>query len=175
MRGKYLTPEDVANEFGVHPETVRRWIHQGKLRAFKPGREHKILPTDLEEFMRAREVVPKEAKAELVPPELREIALELLAMSDVAQISHRAEEWAKGSSEAGAEAGADSMEAVLRLEALRTAVEPDYQAYKAAAPGERLPGALWAPLGIMAAKWAMLYRLADRGELSPEEAAEVYA
>jgi len=56
---KFRGVQEVADELGVDVQTVRRWIHAGKLRAFKPGKEYRVRETDLEEFLRAREVVPK--------------------------------------------------------------------------------------------------------------------
>jgi excisionase family DNA binding protein len=49
----------IADELGVDVQTVRRWIHSGKLKAFKPGKEYRIREADLEEFLAAREVRPK--------------------------------------------------------------------------------------------------------------------
>lgn len=52
--------EEVAERLLVDPQTVRRWIKSGKLKAYKPGREFRIKSTDLEEFLETREVAPKE-------------------------------------------------------------------------------------------------------------------
>jgi excisionase family DNA binding protein len=49
----------IAEELGVDVQTVRRWIHSGRLRAFKPGKEYRVRESDLEEFLAAREVRPK--------------------------------------------------------------------------------------------------------------------
>jgi excisionase family DNA binding protein len=49
----------IADELGVDVQTVRRWIHSGKLKAFKPGKEYRVREADLEEFLTAREVRPK--------------------------------------------------------------------------------------------------------------------
>jgi excisionase family DNA binding protein len=54
-----LSLEDVARRLQVSDQTVRRWIKSGKLAAYKPGLEWRIKPSDLEEFLRAREVRPK--------------------------------------------------------------------------------------------------------------------
>jgi excisionase family DNA binding protein len=54
---------EVADELAVDVQTVRRWIHAGELRAFKPGKEFRIRHSDLEEFLRAREVRPKDRAA----------------------------------------------------------------------------------------------------------------
>jgi excisionase family DNA binding protein len=54
-----LSLPEAANRLGVSVYTVRRWIKDGKLRAFKPGKEYRVREADLEEFLRAREVRPK--------------------------------------------------------------------------------------------------------------------
>jgi excisionase family DNA binding protein len=54
-----LSPEEVGERLGVSVYTVRRWIKEGKLRGFKPGKEYRVRVADLEEFFRAREVRPK--------------------------------------------------------------------------------------------------------------------
>jgi excisionase family DNA binding protein len=54
-----LSLPEAADRLGVSVYTVRRWIKDGKLRAFKPGKEYRIREVDLEEFLQAREVRPK--------------------------------------------------------------------------------------------------------------------
>jgi excisionase family DNA binding protein len=54
-----LSLPEAGDRLGVSVYTVRRWIKDGKLRAFKPGKEYRIREADLEEFLRAREVHPK--------------------------------------------------------------------------------------------------------------------
>jgi excisionase family DNA binding protein len=54
-----LSPQEAADRLGVSVYTVRRWIKDGKLRAFRPGKEYRLREPDLEEFLRAREVRPK--------------------------------------------------------------------------------------------------------------------
>jgi len=51
---------EAAERLGVSIYTVRRWIKDGKLRAFRPGKEYRVREADLEEFLAAREVRPKE-------------------------------------------------------------------------------------------------------------------
>jgi excisionase family DNA binding protein len=43
-----LTVPQVAKRTGRNPETIRRWIRQGKLRASKVGTQHVIEEQDLE-------------------------------------------------------------------------------------------------------------------------------
>ena len=66
----YRGVHDIADELGVDVQTVRRWIHSGKLRAFKPGKEYRVREADLEEFLRAREVRPKAPRRSPLEPTL---------------------------------------------------------------------------------------------------------
>lgn len=45
-----LTVPEVARRVGRNPETVRRWIREGKLPARKVGTQHVIEEADLEAF-----------------------------------------------------------------------------------------------------------------------------
>jgi excisionase family DNA binding protein len=54
-----LSLQEAADRLGVSVYTVRRWIKDGKLRAIKPGKEYRVRQSDLEEFLRSREVHPK--------------------------------------------------------------------------------------------------------------------
>jgi excisionase family DNA binding protein len=45
-----LTVPQVARRVGRNPETVRRWIREGKLRASKVGTQHVIEERDLEQM-----------------------------------------------------------------------------------------------------------------------------
>ena len=42
-----LTVPEAARRAGRHPETIRRWIREGRLRAHKVGTQHVIEPDDL--------------------------------------------------------------------------------------------------------------------------------
>jgi excisionase family DNA binding protein len=46
-----LTVPEVARRAGRNPETIRRWIREGKLPARKIGTQHVIDETDLESFL----------------------------------------------------------------------------------------------------------------------------
>ena len=48
-----LTVEQVAERFGRSPGTVRDWIRAKKLRAYPFGKEYRVTPAALEEFIRA--------------------------------------------------------------------------------------------------------------------------
>ncbi len=65
MAVAFLSLHDVGDELGVSVQTVRRWVKAGALPAYKPGKEYRIKPSDLEEFLKTREVGPK---VESAPP-----------------------------------------------------------------------------------------------------------
>ncbi len=69
---RFMALQEVAEALGVDVQTVRRWIHDGKLRAFKPGKEYRVREADLEEFLQAREVRPKDVAPPLRVEERRE-------------------------------------------------------------------------------------------------------
>lgn len=53
-----LTVPEAARRAGRDPETVRRWIRHGKLRARKIGTQHVIEESDLEALLADREMLP---------------------------------------------------------------------------------------------------------------------
>lgn len=57
-----LTVPEAARRVGRNPETVRRWIREGKLRASKVGTQHVIDEAALDELLREEDVLP-------LPPE----------------------------------------------------------------------------------------------------------
>jgi excisionase family DNA binding protein len=52
-----LTVPEAARRIGRNPETIRRWIREGKLTATKVGTQHVINEHDLEE-LESSETVP---------------------------------------------------------------------------------------------------------------------
>ena len=48
---KWLYVEDIANDLEVNVETVRLWIRQKKLAAYRVGREYRIRPEDYRKFL----------------------------------------------------------------------------------------------------------------------------
>jgi excisionase family DNA binding protein len=59
-----LTVPEAARRVGRNPETVRRWIREGKLRATKVGTQHVIDEAALEALVNEAERLP-------MPPEWR--------------------------------------------------------------------------------------------------------
>ncbi len=58
LEERFLTVEEVTGRLRVSDQTVRRWVKSGKLTAYKPGKEVRIRPGDLEEFLEARRIRP---------------------------------------------------------------------------------------------------------------------
>jgi excisionase family DNA binding protein len=54
-----LDVEKVAEELGVHADTVRKWIREKQLRAVKLGRRggYRVRRSALDEFLRKRETI----------------------------------------------------------------------------------------------------------------------
>lgn len=52
---KWLTVEQIANELGVHPDTIRDYIRQGLLKAVQLKRTYRIRRSDYESFLKDRE------------------------------------------------------------------------------------------------------------------------
>jgi excisionase family DNA binding protein len=73
---EFLSPEEVGERIGVSVYTVRRWVKTGQLRAFKPGKEYRIQKSDLEEFLRAREVRPKAPRRSPSEPSFNDVLVE---------------------------------------------------------------------------------------------------
>ncbi|HSO29083.1 MAG TPA: helix-turn-helix domain-containing protein [Candidatus Sulfomarinibacteraceae bacterium] len=59
-----LTVPEVARRVGRNPETVRRWIREGKLRASKVGTQHVVDEADLQAALDGSQAVA-------LPPEWR--------------------------------------------------------------------------------------------------------
>jgi excisionase family DNA binding protein len=53
-----LTVPEAARRVGKNPETVRRWIREGKLRARKVGTQHVIEEADLEQLEHESDLLP---------------------------------------------------------------------------------------------------------------------
>jgi excisionase family DNA binding protein len=53
-----LTVPEAARQAGRQPETIRRWIRSGKLRARKIGTQHVIEEDDLADVLAADEMPP---------------------------------------------------------------------------------------------------------------------
>lgn len=52
---EWLTVEQIAQELGVHPETIREYIRDGLLKAIQLKRSYRIRRSDYEDFLKRRE------------------------------------------------------------------------------------------------------------------------
>ena len=48
---KVYTPAEAAETLKVNPQTLWRWIREGRIRASKLGRVYRIRQSDLEQFL----------------------------------------------------------------------------------------------------------------------------
>jgi excisionase family DNA binding protein len=64
VSARYLTLTQAAERVSTPAETIRYWVHIGKLPAFKPGRQVLIREADLDAFVEASAIgLVREAKA----------------------------------------------------------------------------------------------------------------
>jgi excisionase family DNA binding protein len=56
--GTLYSVRQVADQLGVHPETVRRLIHDGRLQAVRIGRVLRIDGSELDRFLARQRVKP---------------------------------------------------------------------------------------------------------------------
>jgi excisionase family DNA binding protein len=59
MEERYLSLSEAADALDISERTAHRWIKAGKLRSYKPGRDHKIPQSAIIEAIEAGEVRPK--------------------------------------------------------------------------------------------------------------------
>jgi excisionase family DNA binding protein len=64
MQDKMLSVDEIADELGVNPETVRVWIRSGELVAYNIGKGYRISRADLEDFIRRRRTDYKKQRDE---------------------------------------------------------------------------------------------------------------
>ena len=63
IEGERIEPElfsvrEVADRLGVHPETIRRLIHEGRMDAVRVGRVLRVARADVEAFIGRQRVKP---------------------------------------------------------------------------------------------------------------------
>jgi excisionase family DNA binding protein len=57
---QWLTVEDISAEIGVPEETVRAWIRNKRLPAYKPGKHYLVKREDLQKFLEDSRTMPDE-------------------------------------------------------------------------------------------------------------------
>jgi excisionase family DNA binding protein len=60
MSTQWLSVEDIAKELGVHVDTVRNWIKQKRLIAYRVGRDYRIKKEDYDKFLKERRTLQDE-------------------------------------------------------------------------------------------------------------------
>jgi excisionase family DNA binding protein len=56
VNNTWLTLQDIADELKVHVETVREWIRNKQLVAYKFGRDYRVKREDFEQFVKERRI-----------------------------------------------------------------------------------------------------------------------
>lgn len=54
MEARFLTVEDIARDLSIAEDTVRSWIRDKKLPAYRVGKEYRIKIVDYEHFLEQR-------------------------------------------------------------------------------------------------------------------------
>ncbi len=54
LSSQWLSVEDIANDLNVKNDTVRSWIREKKLTAYRVGRDYRIKRVDYEKFLEER-------------------------------------------------------------------------------------------------------------------------
>lgn len=58
---RIFTIDQVARRLGYHRNSIIRWVRSGELIAIQPGgREYRIRESDLDDFMRRKQIKPRE-------------------------------------------------------------------------------------------------------------------
>lgn len=63
---EFFSPEEVASKLDLHVRTIRRFIHSGKLRATRIGKQYRISAADLGALMGPAATVPAAARVRRV-------------------------------------------------------------------------------------------------------------
>lgn len=56
---QFLTVKDISELLKIGEATVRHWIRDGDLRAIDLGREWRVAPVDLEDFLQRHQTTPQ--------------------------------------------------------------------------------------------------------------------
>lgn len=57
MEARFLTVEDIARDLNIAEDTVRSWIREKKLPAYRLGKEYRVKIDDYEHFLQQRRTV----------------------------------------------------------------------------------------------------------------------
>ena len=56
--------DEAAAWLGFHRNTIKKWIASGELVATRPGRRFRIRQSDLDDFLRRKQITPKQNKSQ---------------------------------------------------------------------------------------------------------------
>lgn len=90
-----LTPREAGRRLGVTDRTVKRWIEQGKLRGYRPGRAYQVPESAVDELLEKSEIRPKEKVplslewALTAPRGELEEALSEASLSELGSLAHK--------------------------------------------------------------------------------------
>jgi excisionase family DNA binding protein len=70
MEDRYLSLAEVAGLLAVSERTVQRWIHSGRLEAYRPGRDYRIPESAVKALLEEGKVSPKERRRSSLEPSL---------------------------------------------------------------------------------------------------------
>lgn len=48
---EWLTLKEIATELKYHIETIREWVREGQLTAYKMGKDYRVKRSDLDKFL----------------------------------------------------------------------------------------------------------------------------
>ena len=57
LEARFMTVEDIARDLSVAEDTVRSWIRERKLPAYRVGKEYRIKIVDYERFLEQRRTI----------------------------------------------------------------------------------------------------------------------
>jgi excisionase family DNA binding protein len=64
LEARFLTVEDISRDLSVAEDTVRGWIREKKLPAYRVGKEYRIKIVDYERFLEQRRTIDGDLQKE---------------------------------------------------------------------------------------------------------------
>ena len=64
LEARFLTVEDIARDLSIAEDTVRGWIREKKLPAYRVGKEYRIKIVDYERFLEQRRTIDGDLQKE---------------------------------------------------------------------------------------------------------------
>lgn len=64
MEDEFISVEDAAKRLGLHPDSIRRFIRNRELKAFRFGGVYRIKKTDFEEFIKTHSTIEDDYEKE---------------------------------------------------------------------------------------------------------------